>query len=157
MSNVSEQNDAFEYTALAAVDPNFTPVPQAVYTLEIVSAGPKAFTYSSDSKPEAKNSHQKGDTGKLYNMKLVITEDDTYSGKNVFASFFPSEFTMKQFRRVMDATGIAQKDGQSISEWLTAFTTLSPRARFRTLVEIKEDGYKGNPENIVNFKEVLPA
>jgi hypothetical protein len=162
MSTLADTLAAFEHTALSEVDPTFKPVDQDVYTLEIVSAGPQDYKVKATSAAVVKGTAVAGDDARMYKWKFLIVDSDKYSGRSLFPAYFPSDFTAKAFRRVMDATGVPQEPGESLSDWMKRFETFMPRARFKTLVKLKAGrsvDAAGNPvmENEVPLLEVQPA
>ena len=86
----------------------------------------------------------------------------------MYESFFPSDFSKKALRRIMDATGIQQEPGQSFGEWLEALQLAQPT--FRVAIKLQEDrdretglprstNYKGECASINKFNwfEISPA
>lgn len=157
MSTQADNIAAFEYAQLSEVDPTFKPVDQDVYTLEIVSGAASEYEVKAGSKAVEKGQAAVGDKARMYKFKFQIVDHDKFAGRTLFPAYFPSDFTLKAFRRVMDATGFPQAPGQSISDWMKGYETLSPRARFKTLVSVKASRNGDGQENEVSLKEVQPA
>lgn len=158
MSTQAEQIAAFEYTQLADVDPTFKPVDQDIYTLEIVKAWVHEYALKADSAAVTKGTGSVGEMANMYKFKYQIVDDPKFAGRTIEVAYFISDFTKKGFRRLMDGTGVRQEPGQSISEWLKKFESLSPRAKFKTLVTVKAGRKEGDQDNNeVSLKDVQPA
>jgi hypothetical protein len=86
----------FGHVNLNTVDPGRAPVPDGTYNFRLAKVEQR--TYNPKGQPEG--------SGEYLNLSLLITESPEYSGRRVFASFFPGETTNKQLRLLMDATGV---------------------------------------------------
>ena len=97
MSNeTSARPTTFGHVNLNTVDPGRSPVPDGSYNFRVAKVEKR--NYSPKGQPEG--------SGEYINLSLLITEDPEYSGRRVFASFFPGDTTNKQLRLLMDATGV---------------------------------------------------
>lgn len=158
MSTTNTVED-FSYVNLQEIDPAYSTLPTAVYTLQLQKASVKSFTY--------KNGDKAGQTGSFASFQFVVLDDPEFSGRKLFDSKFPSQGTLKDLRRLMDATGIVQEAGEDLGEWLGRVANESPKVKI--LVIQKEDLDKnGNPKsldfqgkpakvNVLNWREVQPA
>jgi hypothetical protein len=159
MSKQTDEIAAFEYAQLSEVDPTFKPVDQDVYTLEVVSGTVQEYEVKAESAAVKKGNAVAGDKAKMYKFKFQIVDHEKFAGRTLFPAYFASDFTLKAFRRLMDATGVRQEPGESIPDWMAKFELLgTPRARFKTLVTVKASRKAGDPdENDVSLKDVQPA
>jgi hypothetical protein len=156
----TNQIEDFNYVNLQEIDPAFETLPTNLYTLQVQKAELKEFVY----KP---GSEKAGQTGSFVKFQFVVVDHDTYSGRRVFETLFPSTFTFKGLRRLMDATGVVQEAGAPLTEWLGTLTNESPK--FKIMVEQAEDvdkngvakntDFKGNPAKInrLRWNNVQPA
>ena len=133
----------FDYVNLNEVDPNDTLVDTGVYTIEVSNAEKKTFTY--------KSGKSAGEEGFYYNFRLTVVDDAKFAGTSIFTTLFPSNGTSKQLRRLMDAVGIQQKDGESVTDWLTNLK--NERVRFKAPVQQVPDV---NKDGVPNPRTVLP-
>lgn len=149
-----------DYQDLNEIDPNYSTLPQDVYTLKVLNAEIKPIKYQRGAKA--------GTEGEVIKFQFAVTQHPTLSGRQIYVSFFPSEFVFKGLRRIMDATGVRQSPGSPLSEWLTALKEAG--STFKGLVIEKPDvdfktgearalDNKGNPvnKNELNLKEISPA
>lgn len=132
---------SFDYVDLNQIDPSVKPVDQGVYTLKILKA--------------EKKTSKAGDK-EFIKFDLAITNDQNFSGRRLWPTLFPSDFTFKTLRKLMDVTGVAQDPGTDLGDWLKTLSEVQPE--FKTLIRTYEDrkfvkGDKGIPTGEVrNFK-----
>jgi hypothetical protein len=152
--------DSFDYVFLGDIDLSYKPIPAGVYTLQVVSSGTKEFEY--------KKGEKAGTKGSKLNMQFAVTDHDEYSGRRVFAGFFPNDFDLRSLRRLQDATGVLQEEGEPLTEWAARLAEIKPTFKIPVLLTNAKDFSRkgqdrldenGNPilENTLNWKEVQPA
>jgi hypothetical protein len=154
------ENETFEYLDLKAVDPNYTPVEEEVYTLKVIK-----FVLAKT----------KGDNGKTVKPYLqatfAITNHTQNNGRRLFHSFWNiqdnNSFDAKALKRVSAATGINQDGG--FTAWVEKMSLEQPI--FKALVK-KQNATQWNkekqvaelkldpvtqlpiPENVIDFRNV---
>ena len=145
----------FDHVDLKSVDPNFTPVPLGEYVLQVVKGDVKEFTYKKDN---PKSGTKAGDMGTYISLSFAITDDEHFSGRRIFATLFPGEMALKNLRRLMDATGVTQGNGEPITEWIGRLPQANAmlRATVETVDEKTQDGGTA-PKNAISWKTVAPA
>jgi hypothetical protein len=107
----TETNLDFEYLDLNTVDPNNS-IPAGFYTLQLLSAERKDHVFG-------ENSKQPGVTGSKFIFKWAITGDNEFAGRKLTSTIWQSSFAPVQFRKIADATGVGQKDGEAFFSWLS--------------------------------------
>lgn len=140
----------FEHINLNQVDPNASSVPDGPYNFQVAGIYPKTYT--------VKSGENVGSTGNYVSVRFAITGDDRYTGRSTFETFFPNKASAVMFRKIMDATGIVQGDGQSIEEWLRELQTSG--AAFASSLQMREDKQKDGstkPTQHLNLWEVAPS
>lgn len=130
----------FKYVNLSEIDPNFTPVDEAFYNLRVTKAELRSYVSTKDTK-----TLKTGDTGEYVNFRFTITGHEKFSGRTLFESLFPNEFTFKVLRRVQDATGVQQTG--SLEDWLKELTSISPtiKVKITKVPDVYRDG-TANPK-----------
>lgn len=138
------------------MNPNSVPVTPKGYTLQVIDAAVKSFTYG----PNAKLAGQEGNVVKL---GFAIVGDEEFSGRKIYNTtkplFIPGNASEKMLRRLMDATGYEQVEGQEFGDWVTGLKG----ARFDAPVEfIDEIDKRTNPpttvqKSAVNLWDCSPA
>ena len=145
----------FDYVDLNEVDPNFTAMPEDMYTLRILKAEKIDFQYKTGAKI--------GQDGERISLQLAVVEHPELSGRRLFESLFPSNFVYRVLRRIADATGVQQEPGSPLTTWLGTLSELQPT--FKVKVGFKTDRAgvvlmtpAGKPQdNAVDWREVQPA
>ena len=89
---------SYEHYNLNEIDPGQKDVPDGTYNFRIGAVDKKAFV--------AKTGENAGQPGEYVNVRFTIVESPDFSGRGVFSGFFPGERTQKDYRRLMDATGV---------------------------------------------------
>lgn len=110
---MSELN--FDHINLNEVDPNASSVPDGPYTFQVAGVYPKTYI--------GKSGDNLGKEGSYVSVRFAIVGTDKYAGRSTFESFFPNKGTAIMFRKIMDATGVAQKPGQPVEDWLKELQT----------------------------------
>ncbi len=141
--------ESFAHANLNEIDPNWTPVPDDRYKLQIQSMTLHTFEY--------KNGPSAGTTGERIAVRLAIVEHPEFSGRVLWDNFWLKESDFKSMRKIMDATGIPQ-DGD-IQGWLEAITQEQPVVDVFVSVVEETNRQTGNtePTNKVVWREVQPA
>lgn len=147
---------SFDYTDLNEVDPNFQPIPAPeYYNLRIMKAERRTFTYKTGAK--------QGQDGDLISLTVAVVDHPEYSGRRLFGSLFPSNFSLRALRRIADATGIQQEPKAPIDTWLAALAENQPVVKVQVTYRKDREGNvvlnsAGNPaENDINWMEVQPV
>lgn len=147
---MSELN--FDHVNLKEVDPNASNVPDGPYTFQVAGVYPKTY-------PVKKEGIPTGETGNYVSVRFAIINDERYTGRSTFETFFPNKGSAKMFRKIMDATGIPQADGQSIEEWLRTLQTQGASFDSSLLTKQEKDNRTGQmaARQHINLWEVAPA
>jgi hypothetical protein len=148
--NLSELN--FDHINLNEVDPNASTVPDGPYNFQVAGVYPKTYAMKNNGVPT-------GETGNYVSVRFAIVDSDRYAGRSYFEAFFPNKGTAKQLRKIMDATGIPQAEGQPIEDWLKTLQTSGATfgSYLLTKDEIDNRTGKSMPKQHVNLWEVAPA
>jgi len=160
LSIAATEEVGFEYVDLNEVDPSFKPIPPSIYTLRVLKAERKAFTYKTGDKA--------GTEGSYVKFQLAITDDPSYSGRRLFPALFSNARAFRGLRKLMDATGIQQEPGTTLDVWLAALTEAQPTYKQKVKYaakynkETKQEEVvlndKGEPaDNDVDWNEIQPA
>lgn len=145
-----EQSNNFEYVFLGDVDPTFKPIDAGPYNLRVIKAFIKPFKYSKGARA--------GETGEQIKLQLAVTDHPQYSGRRVFATLFPNDFSLRALRRLQDNTGVVQEGNEPIADWLARLA--SEGAVFNVQVNVTErTGADGAPvsDNDVDWKTIQPS
>ena len=157
--DTNEMTFGFEHVHLNEVDPTFDVVPDDVYQLKFLKGEVLDFEY----KPGNKKGIPAGTVGQRIKLSLMITNNDQFAGRRIWATLFPSNFTLKVLRRLSDRVGIPQEAGEDLPAWLERMSEIQPE--FRTKVEASKDregkvvlnDYGKPAENAVDWRTLLPA
>lgn len=153
--NETEAVNSFEYVHLDQIDPSFETLPTDFYNLKIVTAEMKEFDKTATG----------GSKGKFIKLGLAVTGHAKYSGRRVWQTLFPNDFTFRILRRVQDATGVNQDANETLEQWVTKLGKIGPTLKLQ-VVEVPDVLFKtgepnprtvkadGTPamKNEVNFK-----
>lgn len=142
----------FDHVNLNTVDPNASSVPDGPYTFQVAGIYPKEYAVKKDGVPT-------NETGKYLSVRFAITNNDRYAGRSCFETFFPNKGSQIQFRKIMDATGVIQEDGQPIEDWLKALQTSGATFGSALLTKEEKDNRTGGmvKRQHVNLWNVEPA
>lgn len=148
--------NSFEYVNLNEIDPNMQVVPEGMYTFKVLKAELRKGISKTTNEPY-----------ELVNMTIAIQDDDNFSGRRMYESFFKGDSSLKQLRKIMDATGVNQAPGTPLTDWLVELDTIQPtfKAAVRHRLDVDKNGeaksldYKGNPTTLakINFWSVVPS
>lgn len=138
-TTILDTSSAFDYLDLNEIDPTTRPLPEAVYTLQILDAKQQSGVGKASGKPYT-----------CIVMSLAVVNHPEYSGRRLWERFFPNDFHKKALRRLMDATGVEQTPGEPIISWLERLTMEKPE--FNALVKTKDED-----NNVINWYNVSPA
>ena len=158
----AQESQGFEYVDLKEVDPNFQAVPDGFYNLKVIKAFIKEFTYG----PTAKKAGQTGQIAKF--QFAVIDEGSPARGRRLFDGFFADARGLADMRRIMDASGVLQDDGESLAMWLEKLVAQGAEVKTRVAVvpavdfktrQPRVDPLSGKPimDNKIYWKEAQPA
>lgn len=142
--------EEFDYVNLSEVDPNAKAVAEGFYKVRVTGAAVKPFT--------AKSGPNAGKPGVRYEFKVQVAEDGPARGRVIFDSLFHGEGALRAMRRLMDASGVPQEDGEPISEYLPRLAKESPEVRYKITVK-KENDRDGQPvdRNRIDFYSATVA
>jgi hypothetical protein len=119
----------FEHLNLNDVDTTAQAVDANVYTLEIAKLEPAYRTISKEDSP------YKGQQVLVLRGAFIIVDDEKYSGRRIFKDFWtPYRGAQVGLRKLQDATGVKQTEGQLLTEWASQFALLNPPAKFQAPV-----------------------
>ena len=159
----------FDYVDLNQIDPSFSVMPEDMYTLRILKMEKLTF-------PRKVNGIPTGEDGQRIAVNLTVADHPSLSGRRIFESLWPNNFTFRVLRRLADNTGIAQNPGEPLEAWLQKMTETQPtiklKVEFRTKnikklnpatgveewtkeVVLNEQGKPA--ENSIDWREMQPA
>jgi hypothetical protein len=155
---MNELEQDVNYINLNEVDPNYTAIPEEVYTLKVLSL------------KLAKAGAQAKNPGKAYVKGTFSVQDhDKFSGRRLFATFFnitePSSRDAKDLKRLSQVTGVNQDGG--FEQWLETIGQIGPsfKASVKQVdaidyatraVKVNEDGTP-QKDNQIDFRNVQIA
>lgn len=119
----------FEYLNLNEVDPNNS-IPPAMYALRLISAERKDHEFGPNSKTPGK-------LGSKFVLRWTVL-DGEFAGRKLNSTIFESSMAPVILRKIMDATGVGQKDGESFFSWIARLSDSG--ADLKVLVEKNERG-----------------
>lgn len=132
----------FRYADLKDVDPNFTLLDgPEFYNFRITKAELKSYVVKAESAAVRDGKATAGDEGHYINFALTVVEHPKFTGRKIFETIFPSDFSLKILKRIEQATGVEQT--ASMENWLVQLTTIQPT--IKVLVEQVPDLMKGQP------------
>ena len=154
----------FDYVDLNQIDPSFSTLPEDMYTLRILKAEKLSYAKKLNGVPT-------GEDGQRLSIQLSVVDHPSLSGRRLFESLFPSNFTFRVLRRIADNTGIQQEPGEPLEVWFQRLTESQPALKlkvgFRTKRVQKAPGEwttevvlndAGKPQdNAVDWREMQPA
>lgn len=154
----------FDYVDLNQIDPSFSTLPEDIYTLRILKM--ERLTY-----PKKVNGVPTGEDGQRIAVNLAVADHPSLSGRRIFESLWPSNFTFRVLRRLADNTGVQQEAGAPIETWLQAVSEVQPliklKVGFRTKRVQNGDGQwtsevilndAGKPQdNAIDWREMQPV
>lgn len=117
----------FEYADLNTIDPSFKPMDTDTYTVTVLDAAYKTFDKTSTG----------GKKGSFIKFQLAVTDHPKFSGRRVFPTMFPSDFTLKVLRKIADESGVGQDPGTPLTDWLKKLVEY--KATFRVGIVKRED------------------
>lgn len=139
--------EEFNYVDLHTIDPTFKPVDAGVYTLQVNSI--KGQTV------EIKTGKNAGKTKLLLKGSFTIVGDPNFSGRKLWYTFWAdNRINLVELRKLMDATGIEQQQGESLTDYGTRFGELNPPAEFKCFVAVEKDYKDPNADvNVIKFRQ----
>ena len=140
----------FEYINLNEVDPTIKPIPDGNYTLRIVKAEVKNGVGKTSQKPYRR-----------FEVAAQVVNNATYGGRQIYDGLFVNNAASKEarfLRKIMDATGVTQEEGQPLEDWFTSLATAKPEfnAIVKTRTYVRGNGDPGE-SNCIDFNSVQPA
>ena len=164
MSEAYMGAEAFEFVNLNEIDPSQKGLPEGVYTFQIVKA---AFV-----RKEATNDKPAYAVVKL---QFAVVDHPDLAGRRMFGDFYMNDFNLKNLRRIMDATGVAQEPGEALPAWVERLGQVQPTFKIPVqekaateylgkgadgkairAPKLKEDG-SPEMESVLNYWRVMPA
>jgi len=145
----------FDFVDLRTVDPNYTAIPEDVYTLKVIKL---QLTKTSGQNGKAIKPYVKG--------RFAVTNNDKHSARTLFHNFWNIQDAgsrdAKDLRKLADVTGV-QQDG-SFTGWLETMTQVQPNFKaFVKQIQAKDFTTRearfnvdGTPvlENQIDFRNV---
>lgn len=136
----------FNNARLADFDPS-KPLPEDTYTFVI--GGAELHTYTRKTGPKA------GEEGQRMQVRLIVTDHETLSGRSKNVSFFGGAGAMKIFSKLERELGIKQEEGESVVDWLNRVANQQPPALIQIPVTVQDSNYykddQDNPMPENNF------
>jgi len=145
--------ESYEHINLRDVDDSRQALPEAVYTLEVNKIDAKYVTVTNP------NSELKGTSPLVLKASYTIVDDPKYSGRKYWEDFWtPFKFAQVNLKKQMNATGVLQAEGESLSDYAAQFALLNPPARFQVLIQNVPDKRDptGPPVNRINWFSAKP-
>jgi hypothetical protein len=147
---------SFDYVNVSEISPDrkFEPIPAGTpLRVKVLAAAKKDFEY----KPGNKKGVEPGTVGNYLKFDLAVSEGE-YTGRRIFPTLFPSDFTLRALARLAQRTGVQQEFGEGIEDWLKKLSEQQPE--FKTLATVytrkAQDG-SDSSENDIDWKQILPA
>jgi hypothetical protein len=112
----------FRYVDLKDVDPNFTLLDPEMYDLRITKAELVTYVSKHDTK-----TLKTGEEGTYFKFAFTVVDHPKFTGRKIWETLFPSEFSLKILRRIADNTGISQSG--SLEDWCKEVTQISPTVK----------------------------
>lgn len=147
---MSETNQAFEfeYVNLNEIDPTLKPVPAASYKQRLVKTSVINGIGKNSGKPYTR-----------FEVQTQIIDHPQQGGRAVFGSLFPSgQKEMRFLRRLMDATGVVQSEGEPLGEWFGRLATDKPE--FQGVVGVESyttSTGESKEKNTIDFGSIVAA
>lgn len=146
--------ETFDHIRLDEIDDSRKPLDANVYTLEISKLDP---VYK-----EVKNPTSEYFGQQILVMKgsFTVVDDPKYSGRKLWQDFWTAfKVPLIFLKKISAGTGMAQAEGQTLSDWASQFATLNPPARFQVQVDLVPDKRDpdGPPVNEIKFFTVRPV
>jgi len=92
---------------------------------------------------------------------FTIVDDPKYSGRKQWSDFCTAfKIPLVFLKKIKDATGVSQEEGQGLSDWAEQFATLNPPARFQAelqVVDDRRDPTGTDKQNQINFFTCRPV
>jgi hypothetical protein len=143
-------NFDFDHIRLSDVDDSRAPLEQDVYTLEVNKLDPITRTINKE------GSEFQGQTVPVLQGSFTVVDHDKYASRKVWGDLWLCfKAGVVGAKKIQQATGVQQADGQSISDWASQFAALNPPARIQVLVE--KLGPEAAKPNRINFYTVKPV
>ena len=110
----------FRYVDLKDIDPNFTLLDgPEFYNLRITKAEFSSYTAKKETKTQ-----QVGDEVTTVKLALTVVDHPKFTGRKLWETLYPGEFSFKVCRRIEDATGVQQTG--SLEDWLKELSNVQP-------------------------------
>lgn len=140
----------FDHIRLSEVDDSQKAIDQDVYTVEVNSLTPTTRTINKE------GSEFQGRTVPVLQGSFTIVDNDKFASRKVWGDLWMCyKAGVVGAKKIQNATGVLQAEGQAISEWASQFATLNPPARIQVLVE--KLGPEAAKPNRINFYSVKPV
>jgi hypothetical protein len=140
----------YEHINIMEIDPSYKPIPAGMYNLQINKLTPRLVTPN-----KGKNA---GKEVLVLNGSFTVVNEENYSGRKLWQSFWASNpVDLKDLRRIADATGVTQVEGQTLSEYALTFENLNPPAEFKVPVDIEKAWQSEEDVNKIKFNGAQPV
>jgi hypothetical protein len=145
---MSETN--YEHINIMEIDPTMKPFSEGFYTLQITKLTPKLVT--------PKKGQNAGKEVLVLNGSFTVVNDENFSGRKLWRSFWASNIVdLKDVRRIADATGVTQAEGQTLSEYALTFEQLNPPAEFKAPITVEKAWGSDDDVNVIKFNGAQPV
>lgn len=144
---MSSESFEFDYVNLNEVDPNLRPLDEGVYTLRITKAEIR------------KGVAKTGKNWARFNFKFQVIDHPSSSGRTFYDGLFANEFAFRMLRRLQDATGVTQEEGEPLSDWVARLETEQPEVRYlvKKVVYTNDNTGEQGEKNEVSWSDVATA
>lgn len=139
----------FDHVNLTEIDPNQAEIAEGMYTFQVSKVEKKTYNVK-----DKTTGQPTGEVGERLVMQLSVVNDEKYSGRRFFPAFFNNNGSLRQLRKIMDATGVAQTG--TVEEWGTEVTGSQFKAPIKDNPK-RIDPQTGKPERQPNLWETQPV
>ncbi len=142
--------EGFEHINLADIDDSAKPIDENVYTLEVNKLEPQYIKINKASSPFC------GQEILVLKGSYTVVDDEKYSGRKLWQDFWTNQdYALKSLKKQMNATGVLQTPGETLSDYARQFALLNPPARFQA--KVTKGPKFGDPDTTVNSINLFSA
>ncbi len=137
--------ESFDHIRLDEIDDSRKSLAGNVYTLEVNKLEP---VYKEVKNP---TSEYFGQNILVMRGSFTVVEDSTYSGRKLWQDFWTAfKVPLIFLKKLSAATGVAQAENETLSDWANQFSALNPPARFQVQVDQIPDKRDPTGETLIN-------
>lgn len=128
----------FRYVDLKDIDPNFTLLDPEFYNLRITKAELQGYEVKAGS-AAALRGEPVGTQKAFVKIAFTVVDHQKFTGRKIWESLFPSDFSFKCLKRIEEATGVPFTDMEG---WLVELTNTAPVVKLKVdkVQDVMRDG-----------------